>query len=735
MRRRNTQFKTFKACLASMKKADKTKKKYEFDPDWSPEKMGFTYDKKPAKQEDFYPDWMQKDITDQIKVGAKIPYYPFSVDVLEKYDPEKAAKIMKPTFTINKVWLKASKEFPNGWVSGVMDGHRKDDIQKVRSDIIYDSLSKLKKYEEALAGKPNKTFDFSRSMASAVKRIVMADEVAKQPRTREKFTDADCARLLDQETRNLGGIDQLKDILAESGLKPALAVSATRKIRNLYRSWNEDSAQTPIVEKGLDLYEKIFPALYKDDSQKADLFAQWFLCELHSAYVDASQAREHQGNWPLLDKAEKLLKKWVPKFNGVFKPEPLKGEESLMEKVREVATLELDKGMVAAADFPPLWNLIKSLPNYQKTAYLKEFNAIRSDAIKSVSPSGVMSPKPYGDDIGVNLAINAFRGTSFSPERRGADTLKDYNNLLIKVKKELEDYGRSQPEPVDPFSIEEVFERYRSGLKKRWVDWLSSESRVMSTMIAGRGNFPVRKMEKRLGYVETKQKEKWRFEKEGLETAKKKLRSLGKGESKEKSSILSEKEKLAEMEKNLEDMKAINKITRSKSIKQADKIKQLMNLGLKKSTAETVTQSLEAVYPSVTLTNFRNRIKYQKAKVAKIERAILLEEETPTTGILKVEFDVSEKRPHAGYVEYNVPQERIKIIFEDGDALRNDATYRAKLKKAALRFAGSTGAWQRKLTDNGIWSVRNLLGLSYKQMPEMHDLKKAMEKSNPYYRF
>lgn len=667
MRRRNTQFKTFKSCLASMKKADK-------------------------------PLDFKKAIEEAKRLGT------------EAYEKEIAAPIH------DKALWSLYISFPEG---------------KKRNQL-FTEWSKAKQKEASRVAFMAIDPDWSpEKMGFTYDR-----KPEKQPRTREKFTDADCARLLDKETRNLGGINQLKDILAESGLKPALAVSATRKIRNLYRSWNEDSAQTPIVEKGLDLYEKIFPALYKDDSQKADLFAQWFLCELHSAYVDSLSERQLTGSWPLLDKAEKLLKKWVPKFNGVFKPEPLKGEESLMKKVREVATLELDKGMVAAADFPPLWNLIKSLPNYERTAYLKEFNAIRSDAIKSVSPSGVMSPKPYGDDIGVDLAIRAFKGTSWDSQRRGADTLRDYNNFLIKVKKELEDYGRSQPQPVDPFSIEEAFEKYRSGLKKRWVEWLSSESRVVSTMIAGRGNFPVRRMQKLIGYAENKQKEKWRFEKAGLETAKKKLRSLGKGESKEKFSIAPEKEKLARMEQDLEAMKAINKIARSKSIKQADKIKQLMELGLKKTTAENAAKSPEAVYPSYSLTNFRNRIKHQRAKVAKLERAILLEEDTPTSGILKVEFDVSEKRPHAGYVEYNVPEQRIKIFFEDGDAIRKDAPYRTKLKKsAALRFAGSTNAWQRKLTDNGIWAVRNLLGLSYDQMPEMYALKKAMEKSNPLYRF
>ena len=114
---------------------------------------------KPAKQ---------KDIADQIKVGAKIPYYPFSVGVLEAYDPEKAAKIMKPTFTIKKVWLKPSKEFPNGWASGVFDGMPKDDVRKIGLEFHYDSLKKLKKYKEALAGKPNKTFNFG-SKAKSVK--------------------------------------------------------------------------------------------------------------------------------------------------------------------------------------------------------------------------------------------------------------------------------------------------------------------------------------------------------------------------------------------------------------------------------------------------------------------------------------------------------------------------------------------------------------------------------------
>lgn len=53
----------------------------------------------------------------------------------------------------------------------------------------------------------------------------------------------------------------------------------------------------------------------------------------------------------------------------------------------------------------------------------------------------------------------------------------------------------------------EQFARYREGFRKRWLDMLAARSRIVSPMIAGPANFPVRQMEKRRRSLDNRMRE------------------------------------------------------------------------------------------------------------------------------------------------------------------------------------------------------------------------------------
>lgn len=83
-----------------------------------------------------------------------------------------------------------------------------------------------------------------------------------------------------------------------------------------------------------------------------------------------------------------------------------------------------------------------------------------------------------------DLAVNAYRGTSFDPEKRGVHTIKEYEKHLAEALEEIKS------------ATDEEKEWYVKGYKKRFSAWMGAKSRCLSTMITGPANFPVRRNEK-----------------------------------------------------------------------------------------------------------------------------------------------------------------------------------------------------------------------------------------------
>lgn len=81
-------------------------------------------------------------------------------------------------------------------------------------------------------------------------------------------------------------------------------------------------------------------------------------------------------------------------------------------------------------------------------------------------------------------AINAHRGTSFSPEQRGEQMISSYQALINADMMVIHD------------ATDEQKQRYAAKFKQLLSAYMGSMSRIVSTMIAGPSNFPVRRMEK-----------------------------------------------------------------------------------------------------------------------------------------------------------------------------------------------------------------------------------------------
>lgn len=99
--------------------------------------------------------------------------------------------------------------------------------------------------------------------------------------------------------------------------------------------------------------------------------------------------------------------------------------------------------------------------------------------------------------INLEFAQRAFNGTSFNPERRGELFVKDFDDLLLRIKNKI----FSDKILLDG-QKQEIYERIASKLKVLAEKYLSAESRHVSVMIAGPAKFPVARQQKVMRSVE-----------------------------------------------------------------------------------------------------------------------------------------------------------------------------------------------------------------------------------------
>lgn len=125
-------------------------------------------------------------------------------------------------------------------------------------------------------------------------------------------------------------------------------------------------------------------------------------------------------------------------------------------------------------------------------------------------------------DIPLSVAENAYRGVSFTPERRGQSERAGYAAQLA------EDYAHfckmiSGEKAVLAPLLEEEFARYREGYRSRLLKKLHSDSRCISWMITGPSNFPTRRNEKRNNVAHKRLEELLEFRQRALAAITKKL--------------------------------------------------------------------------------------------------------------------------------------------------------------------------------------------------------------------
>jgi hypothetical protein len=299
----------------------------------------------------------------------------------------------------------------------------------------------------------------------------------------------------------------------------------------------------------------------------------------------------------------------------------------------------------------------------------------------------------YSGDIPVSLAVSAFSLVSFTPEQRGERARSDYAALLAD---DLAAFAAAAERGNTQALVAEEFARYRDGLRRRYIAYLQSSSRCVSSFIVGPSNFPVARAQKRSAVADRRLNDlfTWRemAKRAVMRRLRPDLRPIMAGDADALDRLAAE---ISEAQRLQTQMKAVNAALRKtgKAGKDAQTAA-LIDLGLSEDRArELVSPKFESTYgqgyPSFRLTNNQANIRRMQQRFEQIERAAAM--------------PVTEAQGANGVrMEDDPPANRVRLFFPGKPA----EEVRTKLKSCGFRWAPSVGAWQafRNATAIGVAS-------------------------------
>lgn len=273
-------------------------------------------------------------------------------------------------------------------------------------------------------------------------------------------------------------------------------------------------------------------------------------------------------------------------------------------------------------------------------------------------------------------AISAHNFTSFSPELRGRQMIKEYGEELS------EDINHLKSQSIDDSIIEEYVTRY----KRFFSSYLGAKSNCFSVMITGASGINVRKHEK----ANRSERRHYEVFREWRERAKKAIIRKSKPAKTFSSEIERYKSELESLKKNHELMKEGNK-----RIKQA--LKNKVNIDSYLIETFGIQQHmLEWTYKfGFGLANNNANIKRVEQRIKELEGK---EEKANLTGSESLRYKTFE-------LVYNYEIDRVQIKH---DSKPNQEVIN-NLKSSGFKWSPSGLCWQRQLTDNARWTLKHKL--------------------------
>jgi hypothetical protein len=283
-----------------------------------------------------------------------------------------------------------------------------------------------------------------------------------------------------------------------------------------------------------------------------------------------------------------------------------------------------------------------------------------------------------------NLAYNAYRNISFSPERRRDSTIASYSE-------ELDSDLANMPESER--------ERYKAKYESLFSNWLSAKSRCASSMITGPANFPVRRMDK------ANRSEENRY-KEFIDWREKVLKYIEKRKEDSKPEYQKQNEKFDRLKKDIISSSAtiiaidngterrynralfvssiVNKIKIVAKNGETDLLK--LSLDLIKEINSTVKKPVISASNAI----WKLECEAEAVREQKADNEVRRSDEKEINGVRIVD---------------NFQDDRVQIFFKG----KPEQDMINKLKKNAWRWSPFNKCWQRKLTKQAQYDAQNLL--------------------------
>jgi hypothetical protein len=281
------------------------------------------------------------------------------------------------------------------------------------------------------------------------------------------------------------------------------------------------------------------------------------------------------------------------------------------------------------------------------------------------------------------LAYRSFYWTSFSPDKRGKQTIDEHEEQLNS---DLESMPESE------------HDRYKEKYIQLFTKWLSAHSRCASSFITGGSGFNVRKAEK------ANDSERKRYE-EFSEWREKALKAI----SKKIENDRPESEKRSEAWRNLE-----KDILRSASIIHG------INMGIERGYSKPLFVS--SLYNKVETYANKGDVEIVQMAVDRIRKfnetmSVVITERHKFFKLVELAESKQEKKEESqtkenqeleivgGKAVYNFQADRLQLIFDE----KPSADIISQLKKSGFRWSPTFGSWQRQLTGNAIFATKHFL--------------------------
>jgi hypothetical protein len=272
-------------------------------------------------------------------------------------------------------------------------------------------------------------------------------------------------------------------------------------------------------------------------------------------------------------------------------------------------------------------------------------------------------------------AIRAHNWTSFSPEKRGEQLIKDYSAQLSEDIEELQIAGIEQ----------EIIKGYKTRYINLFSSWLASKSRCISSMITGPARFPVRKAEK----ANRSEENHYNIWQEWRKRAKKAIIRKAQPAKTYLSEIERYKAEMEDMQKNHILMKEGNK-----RIKEAHK------------SGEDITEYLIntfGIQPHMIewTMKFGFGLANNNANMKRVEQRI---KELSAKEVARQTNPETDYKFEGGEVVFNYEADRIQVKHDQ----KPEPDKIQELKKHGYKWSPFNKVWQRQLTANSIYVTKNL---------------------------